>query len=102
MGAIHNKLIPALTVAALAVVVLMPVGAVADDATGAVLDPIEAPGDPDRVPAIARDPGAVDESVPLTRAAARRRVETMSPTDWLASYGEVVVGRNGPTGATAR
>lgn len=30
---------------------------------------------------------------PLTRAATRQRIETMSPMDWLASYGDVRVGR---------
>jgi hypothetical protein len=32
-------------------------------------------------------------SRPLTRAAAQLRVETMSPADWLASFGDVTVGR---------
>ncbi|MFK7894368.1 MAG: hypothetical protein AB8G23_00955 [Myxococcota bacterium] len=30
---------------------------------------------------------------PLTRAAAQLRVDTMSPTDWLASFGHVTVGQ---------
>lgn len=30
---------------------------------------------------------------PLTRAAAQLRVETMSPADWLAGFGNVTVGR---------
>ncbi len=30
---------------------------------------------------------------PLTRAAAQLKVETMSPTDWLAGFGDVTVGR---------
>ena len=46
--------------------------------------------------------GAVDATLPLTRAAARQRVATMSPTEWLASYGDVVVGRSGIALATER
>lgn len=34
---------------------------------------------------------------PLTRAAAQLKVETMSPTDWLSSFGNVTVGRLDPT-----
>lgn len=30
---------------------------------------------------------------PLTRAAAQLKVETMSPADWLAGFGDVTVGR---------
>lgn len=34
-----------------------------------------------------------DTMRPLTRAAARERVDRMSPRGWLANYGQVVVGR---------
>ena len=32
-------------------------------------------------------------SRPLTRAAAQLKVETMSPTDWLAGFGNVTIGQ---------
>ncbi|MBJ20990.1 MAG: hypothetical protein CL933_16405 [Deltaproteobacteria bacterium] len=38
--------------------------------------------------------GARAQARPLTRAAAQRRVEEMSPMAWLASYGPVTVGQN--------
>jgi len=31
------------------------------------------------------------DAPPLTRAAAQRRIERMSPTRWLARYGEVSI-----------
>jgi hypothetical protein len=33
------------------------------------------------------------DHLPLTRAAARRRIEDMSPVTWLSSFGAVTVGR---------
>ena len=59
-------------------------------------------------PGEAGQPSASDLSVasratlPLTRAAARERVERMSPIGWLASYGQVVVGRPNASAATSR
>lgn len=39
-----------------------------------------------------------DQTVrPLTRAAAQLRVETMSPADWLAGFGDVTIGRIAPS-----
>jgi len=45
-------------------------------------------GDAHRALSRARTP-----TPPLTRAAARRRVETISPADWLARYGSVDIER---------
>lgn len=85
-----------------AFVALVPATAGAQDSAPPSLDPIEAPGNPAHAPALAREQGAVDAKVPLTRAAARQRIETMSPTDWLAGYGPVVVGRTAPTATADR
>ncbi|MCR9094970.1 MAG: hypothetical protein NXI30_12185 [bacterium] len=95
MGVIHNIQIGLLSVAVATLLVLAPAAAGADEAASATLDPIEANRDAPDAPALAPERGAFDATVPLTRAAARRRIETMSPTDWLASYGDVVVGRTG-------
>lgn len=37
--------------------------------------------------------GQGSDGLPLTRAAARRRVEAMTPVTWLSSFGPVTVGR---------
>ena len=73
----------------------IPAASLADETAPSRLDPIEAPGDPATVSALAPRIERVDARTPLTRAAARQRVEAMSPVDWLASYGDVVVGRTG-------
>lgn len=82
--------------------VLASGSALADDASRAAPGPIEAPGSPAPTPEVTRETGAVDATAPLTRAATRQRIETMSPTEWLASYGDVVVGRPGTALATDR
>ena len=101
MGAIHN--ISFWTIAALtaALLVLAPAAATADETAPSQLEPIEAPGQPSLAPTTSTTSGPVEATLPLTRAASRMRVEAMSPMDWLASYGDVVVGRpEGP--ATGR
>jgi hypothetical protein len=37
--------------------------------------------------------GEDPNDLPLTRAATRRRIESMSPVTWLSSFGPVTVGR---------
>ncbi|MEM9176129.1 MAG: hypothetical protein AAGC67_12950 [Myxococcota bacterium] len=90
-----NRNISSWTASALfaAFIVLPPVAASADEAAPAALDPIEAPGDPSITPALASPRPAAGATPPLTRAAAKRRVDDMSPMTWLAGFGQVVVGR---------
>ncbi|MGB0620235.1 MAG: hypothetical protein ACPGVZ_12300 [Myxococcota bacterium] len=95
MGALYNVTSWVLSLSIATLLVLIPGHASADQVPAQVLEPIEAPGDPSNAPALtARNP-SLDSTIPLTRAASRRRVEEMSPRDWLASYGDVVVGRTG-------
>jgi len=103
MGAIHNIFSSRRLAPLFGLILVVAAGsALADDASPAALGPIEAPGRPAPTPELARETGAVDATLPLTRAAARQRIETMSPTDWLASYGDVTVGRPGTTLAADR
>ena len=44
------------------------------------------------------DPALAAEPPPLTRAAARRRVETISPVPWLARFGPVALERRASAG----
>ncbi len=54
------------------------------------MSPALDPNGPSATPARAEDQGP---ALPLTRAAAREHVDRMTPRDWLANYGQVVVGR---------
>ena len=102
MGAICNISSRRLALLFGLTLVLTSDSALADDASRTALGPIEAPGSPVSTPEVSRETGAVDATLPLTRAAARQRVATMSPTEWLASYGDVVVGRSGIALASER
>ena len=83
MGAIRNIPSHRLTLLFGLILVLASGSALADDASRAALGPIEAPGR--RSVEITHETGAVDATLPLTRAATRQRIETMSPTEWLAT-----------------
>ena len=102
MGAICNISSRRLALLFGLILVLTSGSALADDTSRTALGPIEAPGSPVPTPEVSRETGAVDATLPLTRAATRQRVATMSPTEWLASYGDVVVGRSGIALATER
>ncbi len=51
-------------------------------------------GSPPPTSAMTRRTGADDNGLPLTRAAARQRVEEMSPAAWLAHFGPVSIERH--------
>ncbi len=95
MGALYNVTSWVLSLSIATLLVLIPGHASADEGPARVLEPIEAPGDPSNAPALTARSPSLDSTIPLTRAASRRRVEEMSPRDWLASYGDIVVGRAG-------
>lgn len=95
MGALYNVTSWVLSLSIATLLVLIPGHASADEGRARVLEPIEAPGDPSNAPALTARSASLDSTIPLTRAASRRRVEEMSPRDWLASYGDIVVGRAG-------
>lgn len=105
MGAIHNNsgwVRGFLFSFSALLLLLAPGAALAEDASPSALDPIEAQGNPSPSLDPARASGPVDATLPLTRAAARERVAAMSPAAWLASYGDVVVGRTGTSLADER
>ena len=77
-----------------ALLVLLPATALAEDSSVVALDPIEAPGLIAEAPAERAPSSTVTDRLPLTRAAAQQRIEAMTPVGWLASYGDVVVGRD--------
>lgn len=49
---------------------------------------------PNAGPGDGRRPHDVPDDFPLTRAAARQRIESMSPAGWLAHYGAVSIERH--------
>ena len=77
-----------------ALLVLLPATALAEDPSVVVLDPIEAPGLITEAPTERAPSSTAPDRLPLTRAAAQQRIEAMTPLGWLASYGDVVVGRD--------
>ena len=77
-----------------ALLVLLPATALAEDSSVVVLDPIEAPGLIAEAPVERAPSSTATEQLPLTRAAAQQRIEAMTPLGWLASFGDVVVGRD--------
>lgn len=102
MGAFRFVTFWILSLAIATLLVVIPGHAIADQSAARVLEPIEAPGDPSDAPALTTRSPSLDSTIPLTRAASRRRVEGMSPRDWLASYGDVVVGRAGRSAVPTR
>lgn len=54
----------------------------------------EQAGSPPPASGMRRRFGAGDDGLPLTRAAARQRVEEMSPAAWLAHFGPVSIERH--------
>lgn len=99
MGAIHN-IRASLVLALLAGLAVLAPAAAADEPTPVTLDPIEAPGVLGPATTRAGIEARAPAELPLTRAASRQRVDGMSPLEWLARYGHVVVGR-GPDDASA-
>ena len=95
MGAFRDETFWILSLAIATLLVLIPGRVIADEGLALGLEPIEAPGDPSSAPALTTRRPAVDSTIPLTRAAVRHRMDEMSPRDWLASYGDVVVGPAG-------
>lgn len=70
------------------------VGTTPSDAKARVSMSPEEPAGSTRSPARSkRGAGTGEDGLPLTRAAARQRVEAMSPTAWLAHYGAISIER---------
>ena len=84
-----------LFVALLVVLCASPSGA--ETPAEVALEPIEAPGAPAAPTAAPPRPRAAASGLPLTRAEARQRIETMSPMRWLAEFGEVTIARERTT-----
>jgi len=104
MGVLHNI---SIRIFLMGSIVLVAGAALAEDAL-----PTDAPAsDPPQAEApVSMSPSLFEDAVqsfdseatvsahplPLTRAAAKQRVNEMSPVGWLASFGPVVVGNNQP------
>ncbi|GEM_PF-4730279 len=74
--------------------VLLPATVLAEESSVGALEKVEAPGLIAAAPTERAPSSTATDRLPLTRAAAQQRIEAMTPVGWLASYGDVVVGRD--------